>query len=220
MGAETTSKEKILKSIRKALIQKTPFKEAVVDMESSVLLDAVYEDLALDFAHRWRDLGGNFAYSFSLTEFFENLLSLAEQKKWDKLICLEPKLQTLLNLIHFPYISDEHALQEANASITSCEALVAISGSVVVSSAQIHGRTTTILPDTHLIIGFTDQLVPDVKAAIEQIKSNNQGKLPSMISFISGPSRTADIEKTLVLGAHGPKEVYLFLLEPELMPAS
>jgi L-lactate dehydrogenase complex protein LldG len=45
------------------------------------------------------------------------------------------------------------------------------------------------------------------------IMQKYDGALPSMISFATGPSRTADIEKTLVLGAHGPKEVYVFLID-------
>jgi L-lactate dehydrogenase complex protein LldG len=53
----------------------------------------------------------------------------------------------------------------------------------------------------------------DLKDGISKMKEKYPGQLPSMISFASGPSRTADIEKTLVVGVHGPKEVYVFLLD-------
>jgi len=55
-------------------------------------------------------------------------------------------------------------------------------------------------------------LVNDIKDALLNIK-NNYSKLPSLITFATGPSRTADIEKTLVVGVHGPKEVFCFLVE-------
>ena len=48
---------------------------------------------------------------------------------------------------------------------------------------------------------------------LKNIKEKYSGQLPSMVSFATGPSRTADIEKTLVVGVHGPKEVYLFLVD-------
>ncbi len=53
----------------------------------------------------------------------------------------------------------------------------------------------------------------DIKDALLFLKEKYNNQLPSLISFASGPSRTADIEKTLVTGVHGPKEVYCFLVE-------
>ena len=53
----------------------------------------------------------------------------------------------------------------------------------------------------------------DLKDGFNRLKEKYGQKLPSMISTITGPSRTADIEKTLVLGAHGPKELYVFLID-------
>jgi L-lactate dehydrogenase complex protein LldG len=52
----------------------------------------------------------------------------------------------------------------------------------------------------------------DIKDALVAIREK-YASIPSLISFASGPSRTADIEKTLVTGVHGPKEVYCFLVE-------
>jgi L-lactate dehydrogenase complex protein LldG len=63
------------------------------------------------------------------------------------------------------------------------------------------------------VLAYTSQLVPDLKDAFKLIKEKYGQQIPSMISTITGPSRTADIEKTLVLGAHGPKELFVFLLD-------
>jgi L-lactate dehydrogenase complex protein LldG len=65
----------------------------------------------------------------------------------------------------------------------------------------------------HIVIAYTSQLVEDIKDGLRLVQERYGDRLPSMISMISGPSRTADIEKTLVLGAHGPKELVLFLVE-------
>jgi len=98
-------------------------------------------------------------------------------------------------------------------SITSCESLVARTGSIVLSAASPSGRTTSVYAPIHICIATTSQLVYDVKDALQLIKDKYSGNLPSLISFATGPSRTADIEKTLVVGVHGPKEAYVFLVD-------
>jgi L-lactate dehydrogenase complex protein LldG len=75
------------------------------------------------------------------------------------------------------------------------------------------GRTASVYAPTHICIAYSHQLVSDVDDALILIQQKYPGGLPSMISFASGPSRTADIEKTLVTGVHGPREVFCFLVE-------
>jgi L-lactate dehydrogenase complex protein LldG len=65
----------------------------------------------------------------------------------------------------------------------------------------------------HIVLAYTSQLVLDLKDGFKLIKEKYATRLPSMITTVTGPSRTADIEKTLVLGAHGPKELFVFLLD-------
>jgi L-lactate dehydrogenase complex protein LldG len=65
----------------------------------------------------------------------------------------------------------------------------------------------------HIVIAFTSQIVKDIDEGLILIKKKYKSGFPSMISLITGPSRTADIEKTLVYGAHGPKELILFLVD-------
>ena len=69
-----------------------------------------------------------------------------------------------------------------------------------------------MLPPEHVVIARRAQLVPDLSAAYERLGAKYRGAYPSFISFISGPSRTGDIERILVLGAHGPKKVTVLLL--------
>ena len=62
------------------------------------------------------------------------------------------------------------------------------------------------------MIAYTSQILEDIKNGLIKVKGSHK-ILPSMVSLTTGPSRTADIEKTLVTGAHGPKEIFVFLVD-------
>jgi L-lactate dehydrogenase complex protein LldG len=81
------------------------------------------------------------------------------------------------------------------------------------SAAQQSGRTVSVYAPIHICIAYTNQLVYDLKDSLQLLKDRYVDNFPSLITYASGPSRTADIEKTLVTGVHGPKEVYLFLVD-------
>jgi len=102
---------------------------------------------------------------------------------------------------------DKHELERADAGITACDALVAQTGSVLVSSRSAGGRGISVLPPHHVVLARREQLVPDLFAAFELIQRRYASDFPSMLSLITGPSRTGDIERVLVLGAHGPKRL-------------
>jgi L-lactate dehydrogenase complex protein LldG len=83
----------------------------------------------------------------------------------------------------------------------------------MVLSSTANNRVPSVYAPIHICIAYASQLVYDVKDAIQAVSVKHRGNLPSLISFATGPSRTADIEKTLVVGVHGPKEVYCFLVD-------
>ena len=107
---------------------------------------------------------------------------------------------------------DKNELAQCDVGISECDALVAQTGTVVVTSRTAGGRALSVLPPHHVVLARREQLVPDLPAAFELIKSKHGKNYPSMISFITGPSRTGDIERILVLGAHGPKRLTIFLI--------
>jgi L-lactate dehydrogenase complex protein LldG len=107
---------------------------------------------------------------------------------------------------------DKQALEACDAGITTCESLVSQTGSILVSSGTCGGRGLSILPHVHVVVATLDQIVPTLGDALHLAKSRHAGRLPSMLSFITGPSRTGDIERILVLGAHGPKELIVILV--------
>ncbi len=104
-------------------------------------------------------------------------------------------------------------LADTDLGITACDALVAMTGSVVLTAQSGFGRALSILPPAHMVVAHRSQLLPGLAEAIRLLR-NRHGKMwPSMSTFITGPSRTADIEKILVLGAHGPKRLFILLLD-------
>lgn len=205
------AKENILKRVRNALSQpvQLPFPHA--EGNNSVF-ETAHDGLEMKFAEEFSKLQGKFIFCSSREELADNLQSLVENKEWKHIHCKTPAMEKLLQPFNPAYLNVGD-MTEMDAAITDCEMLVARTGSIVMSAAQPSGRALPVFAPVHLVVAFTHQLVFDVKDGIQRLKEKYQGNLPSMISFATGPSRTADIEKTLVVGVHGPKEVYVFLLD-------
>ena len=201
----------MLKKIRKALLEKRD--NPYPNLEEIPVYKHNDELLEILFAEQLTGVSGNFIFCENGIDFVENILELADKYKWRKIYCWEEELQQLLKEYEFPFYSTDKDFDMAEVGITSCEALIARNGSVMVSNKQASGRRLSIYPHHHIVIARTGQLVLDLKDAFQLIKNKYGNNLPSMISTITGPSRTADIEKTLVLGAHGPKEIFVFLVD-------
>jgi L-lactate dehydrogenase complex protein LldG len=207
----SSSKENILKKIRKALSQSTPLPFPQSEGTASVFQPPSQEN-EVEFAEQFSKLQGRFIYCINRQEMAFQLASLVQKQNWEKIFCVENVLiesagKQVTNRIV------ETDLAHCDAAITGCEFLVARTGSIVLSSAQAGGRSTSVYAPIHICIAYTNQLVYDIKDALLATREKYGNQLPSLITFATGPSRTADIEKTLVVGVHGPKEVYLFLVE-------
>lgn len=207
----TTSKEKFLKKIRKALLEKRD--NPYPNLEEQPLYPPADELLEVQFAEEFVAVSGQFVFCEDEIQFVESLINLAEERKWHKIYCWEPQLQELMDKYGYPYYATDKEFEHSEAGFTLCEALIARNGSIMLSNAHQSGRRLSIYPPVHIVLAYTSQLVPDLKDAFKLIKDKYGPRLPSMITTITGPSRTADIEKTLVLGAHGPKELFVFLLD-------
>ena len=175
-------------------------------------------DLAVLFAENFQRIGGEFFYCESHAQLGHNLRAwLAQRLPSDQQFYVwEPAMQTVLAAAEVPFQATEADFREqAAVGLTSCEALVARTGSIVVSPATASGRRLSIYPDQHLVLARPSQVVAEIGDALRTVQARYAEHLPSMLSLTTGPSRTADIEKTLVLGAHGPRRLSLFLLEDD-----
>lgn len=207
----TTSKERLLKKIRKALLEKRD--NPYPNLEDLPHYPPIDELLEVVFAKEFTAVSGQFVFCEDEVQLIENLLNLADQHKWHKIYCWEPALQDILGRFDFPYFATDKDFEQAEVGITLCEALVARNGSIMLSNSGMAGRRLSIYPPVHIVLAYPSQLVTDLKDGLKLIKEKYKNELPSMITTVTGPSRTADIEKTLVLGAHGPKELFVFLLD-------
>jgi L-lactate dehydrogenase complex protein LldG len=208
---QTTAKERMLKKIRKALLEKRD--NPYPNLEEAPLYEAHDDYLEILFAEQLSLVAGKFVFCEDEIQLIENLLLLADEKNWRKIYCWESELQEVLTRYEFPFYKTDKDFMQAEVGITACEALIARNGSVLVSNGNAAGRRLGIYPHHHIVIAYTSQLVLDLKDGFTILKNKYKDSLPTMISAVTGPSRTADIEKTLVLGAHGPKELIVFLLE-------
>ena len=96
--------------------------------------------------------------------------------------------------------------------ITAADFLVARTGSIVLSTATAGGRRLSVLPPFHIAIATMQQLVVSLDEALKIYHERGESKRSSYATIITGPSRTSDIEKILVLGAHGPKRLAVIVV--------
>ena len=207
----SSAKENILKKIRQALSESTPIPFPHSEGNASVFQPS-RQDLEIEFAEQFTKLQGKFVFCIDHNELVAHLNALATVQGLKKLYCREPKLRDVLGAHGFNGFSDVE-LGDCDAALTTCEGLVARTGSIILSSAGPSGRTVSVYAPVHICIAYTDQLVYDIRDGLVGLKEKYHHQLPSLMSFATGPSRTADIEKTLVVGVHGPKQVYLFLVD-------
>lgn len=164
------------------------------------------------------NLKADFQLVSDCDELIGRLRALRDSEGWTKVgthagelterVCAELKLP-MCRTDH-QYAAAE--LETCSVGITQCDALVAQTGSVLLTSRSAGGRALSVLPPHHVVLAHRGQLLCDLPEAFELLKATYARDYPSFISFITGPSRTGDIERILVLGAHGPKKLTIFLL--------
>lgn len=206
--ATSLAKENILKRIREALVNTVPLPFPNSEGSDSVYTQSLEEPIVV-FAEEFTKLQGKFAFCNNEEDFDSQLNQLILQRNWNKIYCKEDGLKHNLNNIDIELYAD---LPSCEVAITTCEYLVARTGTIVLSTVQQSGRTASVYAPIHICVAYSSQLVNDVKDALQLMKEKYADNFPSFTTFASGPSRTADIEKTLVTGVHGPKEVFCFLI--------
>jgi L-lactate dehydrogenase complex protein LldG len=211
---ESTSREKVLKNIRHALLDPAENPFSGIDKKSPVFAP-MPDDADLNFAAELNKVGGKFIFCESPEDMVKKVIALFDSKLWEQAWAYDDALIGLLSHAGIKVNKPGSDLREMKVALTTCEYLIARLGSVMVSSGQVSGRKLNIYPEIHIVIAFTSQIVKDLDEALIRLKNKYNGRIPSMVSVITGPSRTADIEKTLVMGAHGPKELYVFMADDQ-----
>lgn len=202
------ARKEILDKLKKASLLKTISKEP--DFSEPVYFP-VEGNLAEIFKQNLESIKGE-AYIFEDEEqMFQALKSLIDKNHWKAIYCREKAWLEKMDSNDVPVIVCNTPPEDIEVGITGCEYLIAHTASVMVSSKQGIGRQMFVYPPVHIVLANENQFVDYLETAYDNIIEKYKEQIPSLISLITGPSRTADIEKTLVLGAHGPKELYVFI---------
>ena len=112
MQESTTPKEKLLKKIRKALIEKTDNPYPKLDETSIFSLDDEIPEVR--FAQEFTKVNGQFLFCENEIHFIEHLIGFAEEKKWQKIFCWDTALQELLRKYEFPFITTDLNFEKAD----------------------------------------------------------------------------------------------------------
>jgi L-lactate dehydrogenase complex protein LldG len=213
----SSAKENILKKIRIATQENKvdmPYPELGKVATASLYNSEGIEDLPTLFAQNFQLAGGKFAFCKDINDFVQQLNTLSSDKEWRHVACAHKDLFTYLINNEVRYIRDlDVNKSDYDCCITDCELVIARTGSFIFSSKQNFGRTAPIYYPVHIVVIQPHQVVFDISDGLKLMQQKYQQSLPSMLNLNTGPSRTADIEKTLVTGVHGPKEIYCFWIE-------
>ena len=197
------SRTKILGNLRKP----RPFSK-LTDGKSNINVYKEVEGSLIDvFKTEIENVDGEIIICSDKEELNSLLLKYINDNKINNIYTFLPDYLQLLKDNGFN--SSKKFNDKIELSITSCEYLSARTGTVIVSS-KVTGRRINIFAPIHIVIAKKSQLVKDIDEGLEKL-TEKYSILPSAISYITGPSRTADIEKTLIIGAHGPKKLIVFI---------
>jgi len=202
-----SARQEILEKLRKVTLSE-PENEPDFDTPVYHSIDVPLEEA---FKQNLEKVNGSVHLFPSEPALMEALKQFLTQYNINQICCNEDALQEELTSFEISYQNCTEIPESIEVGITGCEFLIAHTGSVMVSSAQKGGRQIFVYPPVHIVVAKKSQLVPYLEEAYSGLINKYANNLPSQITLITGPSRTADIEKTLILGAHGPREVHVFL---------
>lgn len=207
-----TSKEKILKKVRQALNYKSKNPYHNLDLESSIYQNVPeMHSLERFFTENFIATGGTFIYCDNEFDLIDKLISLLEQRKWKHFFCEEEALQFRLKDSGIIFKDRFKSLDKIQAAISTCEVLIARTGSILFSSSQ-NTRNLPVIPQTLVVIAGYSQMVLESKEAFVRIRNRYGKNLPHALHQVSGPVKSAAIGMNPIKGGSGPGELILFLL--------
>lgn len=206
----TTPREKILKKVRAALLNKFASQFPDADYEREVF---TYEDeeAVVNFAAKFTGNGGGFIYCHNFFDFTENLISLTERRGWKQLLCPESGLKKELDTLGLPVSDDLTDPSSVNVAITGCEGLVGRTGAVMLSSRQ----SSPLIPfysQVHLILARMSSVAKDMKEGLVNLRNKYGEFSPGELVYVHGPGKQIDGARHISRSPNGPSEVIVFLV--------
>lgn len=163
------------------------------------------QPLDVNFAKQFTQCGGRFIYCADQHAVNDYIAQLTEEHKWKNCYCDNNKLQATLNKLQLPY--QDESLKEADVILSNCEYLIAFNGSVMISSKQSNNKKIDVLPENHIIVAYTSQIVKNLSEGLRGINIKYKSNIPSLITTIRN-----ECEQNKQTHS-GPKNLYLLLIE-------
>ena len=203
---------------RKKILTILKSKSRQVELPNPWISGGEFDSITDEFASALKNVKGEVYMADSLDEAWEILSNLFGELEARKVVVTDEPPLNQVNLTEtFPdqqwfivgktYGDLIDFCSSAGIGLTSADAALAETGSVIVSSGSGRSRAASLLPPIHIVLIPTSKLLPDIFAWT----AKRTGTLASQVVLISGPSKTADIEQTLVVGVHGPKRFIVIL---------
>ena len=216
------SRDEILTRLRAAKPDKSSERPPVVQ-DSDIFLNMSFsrEEMLEQFMQRQENLSGEVKVCTDLEDLAAKLLIVLKDFEPSSCLCHpDPLINDVFNtrpeLKEFFDPSDISGISSPDfshyqAGLTTVDFLAARTGSLIINSLSAGGRRLSVLPPVHIALARESQLVPSLDAAMAYMPGDKMNW--SYATIITGPSRTSDMEKKLVLGAHGPKRLITMILK-------
>jgi L-lactate dehydrogenase complex protein LldG len=212
MATNNPSREAILARIREGLRTPAP------PMEAHTFLGPIFEPVENPLEHFKQECKANLMECQLTADASASAQALAQVLEslppGEIFVQDDPSLRRLMSAAgserQIRWSSEGGPQERSQATITLADALIAQTGSVFVS-ASCGGRGASVVAPTHIVYAFAKQLVPDLVTALRNATADGRLDKNSFACVISGSSRTADIEKILVQGAHGPMRLVVIV---------
>jgi len=201
---------RVLGEIRKSLGRAGARSEAITPLQGAGPRPAFHGDLVERFAAKMLEKSATLSRIDSLSEVGQAVAGFVSSINAGQRLCVSGALAA----IEWPAGFEVHhgaAGRDEQTSVTPCFAAVAESGGIVTLSGPDTPSTLNFVPDNHVVIVYAAQVVRHFEDVWTQWRASGQ-PMPRSLNIISGPSRTADIEQTIQLGAHGPRRLHVILV--------
>lgn len=217
--------EKLAKNLGRPTPKILPARKATVSPDFLTKTKLSQEDLLQQFKVNAERLTVNLQFVSKESELQTLIGARLAEIRAESVICWDsPKLKqaTILEackslgikLMLWDHQADRQAMitqcASADVGITWADYGIAKTGSIAILSNPVQSRSVSLLPPIHIAILNKENIVPEMGDIFAKL---DQTDLPSSLTFITGPSRTSDIEMDLTLGVHGPGKVFIFVLD-------
>jgi L-lactate dehydrogenase complex protein LldG len=209
-----STRNTILNNIRQALQRNPLTPNLIAELKSRLAAQTVSEqpnlatDLTTTFIKQLTKVAGTVEIIQQITDVPLAVLNFLQQQQ----LPLKIVVSASLKAINWPsqwQVAYRAAQPADQVSVSYAFAGIAETGSLVLLSSSNDPTTLNFLPSNHIVILSQADLVAHLEAVWTRLRSQS---LPRTVNIITGPSRTADIEQTLQVGAHGPKQLHVILI--------